>query len=280
MGIIIFVILFLLSSCIMGFYRFRAIRQLRKYEKIVEEYTNLFGKRENSKASEYDSIQQVLNRYDTGLLEQEDAEVLAEGESMATVENVEYDWNSLRALNKDIAGWLNIPGTVINFPVVYAQDNDFYLTHDFAGEKDSAGCAFMPVGSDSADHNRVIYAHNMSNGSEAMFSTLLLFENPEWREANPIIFFSDAGGRTQRYEILAVIKDYSMQDLGKWDFRKRKFHTFPEYYEWEEEAVSRALYATEPCYDGINGLITLVTCDRRNIGKDGRFIVIGISRVK
>ena len=46
----------------------------------------------------------------------------------------DFDYQSLIAMNSDCVGWIQIPGTDINYPVVQAADNEFYLTHNFNRE--------------------------------------------------------------------------------------------------------------------------------------------------
>lgn len=51
-----------------------------------------------------------------------------------------YDWDSLVETNVDIKGWLYLPDTPIDLPVVGALDNDYYLNHDFWKQEKSIGC--------------------------------------------------------------------------------------------------------------------------------------------
>ena len=88
-------------------------------------------------------------------------------------------------INGDIAAWLKIPGASIDYPVVYGEDNTFYLTHDIYKQKAVSGALFI----DSRNHygfidfNTVIYGHNMKDGS--MFGQLSSFTNPAFFQTNP-----------------------------------------------------------------------------------------------
>ena len=85
------------------------------------------------------------------------------------------NWEKLKQENNDFAGWLNIPGTNISYPVVMTNDNDYYLSHDFWKKKSAAGTLFIdaysPEGIDTT--NLIIYGHNMKNRS--MFGNLRKF---------------------------------------------------------------------------------------------------------
>ena len=43
------------------------------------------------------------------------------------------------SLNPDLVGWISIPGTVVDYPVVQTKDSDFYLDHDFYGNANING---------------------------------------------------------------------------------------------------------------------------------------------
>ena len=78
-----------------------------------------------------------------------------------------YDFKPLRKKNADTAAWLRIEGTSIDYPIVQASDNEFYLNHDFNKNKSKAGSIFMDCrnGQDLEDRNTILYGHNMKNGT-------------------------------------------------------------------------------------------------------------------
>lgn len=84
------------------------------------------------------------------------------------------DFASLQAQNPDIYGWLRIPGTEFDFPLVQRQgDDSFYLTHDSDGNESSAGAIFTESAYNSTtmeDPVTVAYGHQMHAGT--MFGKL------------------------------------------------------------------------------------------------------------
>lgn len=60
----------------------------------------------------------------------------------------DFDYQSLIAMNSDCVGWIQITGTDINYPVVQAADNEFYLTHNFNRETAACGAIFMDYRND------------------------------------------------------------------------------------------------------------------------------------
>ena len=53
------------------------------------------------------------------------------------------EYKTLYYLNKDLIGWLKIDDTNIDGPVMQADDNEYYLSHDFDKKDDRAGTLFL-----------------------------------------------------------------------------------------------------------------------------------------
>ena len=72
-------------------------------------------------------------------------------------------------------GWINVPETKINYPVMYSGDNDFYLHRAVDGSYLRVGSIFLDYrcNSDFAGRINILYGHNMSDGS--MFADVIKF---------------------------------------------------------------------------------------------------------
>lgn len=79
------------------------------------------------------------------------------------------DWAALREMNPDVVGWLQVPGTVVNYPVYQATDNDYYLHRAPDRSESIGGSVFMDFENTApgmVDAQTIVYGHHMRNGSQ------------------------------------------------------------------------------------------------------------------
>ncbi|MDD3360428.1 MAG: class B sortase [Hespellia sp.] len=89
----------------------------------------------------------------------------------------------LQALNPDVAGWVTISGTQMDYPFVWASDYDSYLYTDYEGDSSIAGSIFLDYRCDRdfTRFNTILFGHNMNNGS--MFGDIDEFEDKEFYDS-------------------------------------------------------------------------------------------------
>ena len=83
------------------------------------------------------------------------------------------DFEALAQINPDIVGWIYIPGTPINYPVVQTTDNTTYLDRLFDGTPNESGTIFMDMANTPPgmyDQQTTLYGHHTYDGS--MFQTV------------------------------------------------------------------------------------------------------------
>lgn len=97
-----------------------------------------------------------------------------------TFQKERINFEALRNRNPDMVGWIKVPGTRIDYPVVCGKDNEEYLHKTFSKKKNRSGCIFLDVNckKDFSSDNSVIYGHHMKDGS--MFAELVKFRDPEF----------------------------------------------------------------------------------------------------
>ena len=121
------------------------------------------------------------------------------------------DFKKLKSQNQDIAGWIYIRGTTIDYPIVQGKDNEEYLHQDFNKKKSSSGTIFLDNNckKDFTSDNNIIYGHHMKNGT--MFAQLLKFREKSFLKThNEIMIFTP-----DRTIHLKVISAYAQKAQNK-----------------------------------------------------------------
>lgn len=98
------------------------------------------------------------------------------------------DLNALRNTNERVLGWIHIPDSAIDYPLMAVNDNNEYLRRAWDGSKNSAGCIFLECKNqrDLSDFNTLIYGHYMRNGT--MFGSLKYYAEAEYWQTHPFIY--------------------------------------------------------------------------------------------
>lgn len=95
------------------------------------------------------------------------------------------NWKKLQSINRNIVAWLYIPGTGVDYPVIRAEDNGFYLNHDIYGNRSIYGSIYFDAryynmeNLDEAD-NLIIYGHNMGHWNTSMFGKLMKYKEKSY----------------------------------------------------------------------------------------------------
>lgn len=98
----------------------------------------------------------------------------------------------LRRQNSAYTFWLYIPGTSINYPVVWHEDNRYYLDHKFDGEAGACGCLFADCRMEPITGPvTIVYGHNMRDGS--MFAGLKNYTDEAYLEQHRTIYLFHGG---------------------------------------------------------------------------------------
>ena len=176
-----------------------------------------------------------------------------------------HDLAALQAENSDCLGWLTIPDTGIDYPIMHTpEEPEHYLRRDFYGNHASGGTLFLD-GRNTAQvesQNLIVYGHNMLDGS--MFKPIVQYLEPNFRQTHQDIYL-ELGGAQYRYHVLAVLETtvespvYRYTDLSdpaaESDFRAALF----------QAANLDVIHHTQ-------GYLTLSTCG--DWGGDTRVLVV------
>ena len=179
----------------------------------------------------------------------------------------------LRNENKDIVGWIEMPGdTKINYPVVQGEDNDYYLHYAYNGAYNPAGSIYLDYRNSvsvSTNRHTVIYGHNMESGSP-MFANLLHFQDESyWKNNRYIHIYTDEAMYT--YEVFAAYET-SPQLAGvenhSWRMNFNKDEKL--FLQWVDSVRARSDISPKVTIEGNSRILTLSTCMNVN---ENRYVV-------
>ena len=182
------------------------------------------------------------------------------------------DYAELYRKNPDMAGWIFIEGTTINYPVMHTPDApDFYLNHNFDKEYSSFGVPYAAgeCSMEEPSDNIIIYGHHMRGGR--MFGALMDYTDKGFYESHKIIRFDTVTEKAE-YEIAAVFKTTVYDNEGFKYYQFVNAGKEEDFQAYVEECKSLALYDTGVTAGYGDKLITLSTCEysRRN----GRLVIV------
>ena len=203
-------------------------------------------------------------------------ELISDGDSK------EENYRRLKKQNPDLVGWITIPGTQVDYPVMWTPDEpEKYLRTDFNGNYSlsglpfvSADCNVSPMPDDKAYSNTLIYGHHMQDGS--MFAVLTEYEKQDFYEKHKTIEFDriyeDGSYEEYEYEVFSAFKT----EIGKGFeyYRYADVEDVDRLSEYLENVERYSLLTYKRTVDNVSDLITLSTCSYHASGDKGRFVVV------
>lgn len=180
------------------------------------------------------------------------------------------DLCSLQSQYPAVRGWLTIPETGIDYPVMQSsrEDPEYYLRRDYRGNYDINGSLFLQADCILGESkNLTIYGHNMNSG--AMFGNLDRYASYDYWKAHPSVFFQTLEGM-EEYRIAAVLK----ADVSMFDFRQVSFQSPQELEAYVAQAKALSLFETGVDGIGCEKTLTLVTCSYE--WKEARNILVAV----
>ena len=168
-------------------------------------------------------------------------------------------FEALYLRNPDIAGWVKIPDTKLDYAVMQAEDNDKYHRTDIDLKPNDWGIPYVDFRVDQSkpSYNTVIYGHNMGDGT--MFGYLQAYKKLSYYQQHPLISYNSVY-RKDMYKIFAVV-------VCKADDPDFDYHNFIDSdddaakNEYIEKIMERSIIKTTVDVKATDRLLTLSTCD-------------------
>lgn len=184
-------------------------------------------------------------------------------ESQADMEQIQREkFADLLAQNPDVVGWITIPDTPIDLPVMQTTDNAFYLRHGLDKEYDDLGLPFVDYECDvKSSRNLIIYGHNMGVDDTDRFSSLQEYRDTDYYAEHPVIQLDTLYG-SGAYKIVAVFAVTARtSDEDYFQFNKYvDFEDDDAEQEYLDAVQERAFYTTGDYARADENLLTLCTC--------------------
>jgi len=175
-------------------------------------------------------------------------------ENTEWVDDLEINYDELKAINNDFVGWIKINDTPVNYPVVHGKNNEYYLHHTFYGKSNFSGAIFMNAENTDIDldQNVIIYGHNMKNNT--MFSSIRKYVDQKyWEQHKFIQLYTKTGNHI--YKIYSAYTTGSSSDSYKYSFANDE--SFQAYL---DKTKSLSDYDTGVELNLNSKILTLSTC--------------------
>lgn len=183
-------------------------------------------------------------------------------------------FRSLYDINKDIAGWIRIPETAINYPVTLYADG-YYNNHNFNDQYSVYGQPYFYEGNarDTLQTDDVLAIHGNNTRDEQMFSSLLSYRRIAYLREHPVIEMSTLYS-TARWEIFAVAVADERERASEFEYFCPNFADDAAFSSYIEKLSRRSLFLSDIRLTTKQPLLLLVTNAEREYGFAGARLVI------
>ena len=188
----------------------------------------------------------------------------------------QVDWAGLKAVNDDVVGWVQIPGTVVNVPVYQGETNDTYLRTSAKGTYAIGGQVFLDYENTApgmVDDQSVIYGHHMRNGT--MFKVVSDMTNQEFFDSVSTVWYVTEDAEYELEPLLVYQTDGSDTNA-----RRFNFDSVEGFHAYLNDLLGRARASRADAADIIartDNVLTLCTCNY-DYGDNGRTLLICVPK--
>ncbi len=175
--------------------------------------------------------------------------------------------------NPDIYAWIEIPGTVVDYPVLCASDESdfFYLNHNVDRGASAAGSIYSEKknGRALSDRNTILYGHNQADHS--MFGELYYFERKEFFDTHKE-FYIYTPGHKLTYTVFAAYEYDDRHLLNSFNYHDDA--VWASYLEQAQNPKSMKVMTRDMDLKLTDRIVTLSTCTDFN--PNARYLVQGV----
>ena len=183
----------------------------------------------------------------------------------------EVDWEYWQGVNPAVIGWITIPETPVNYPIVQAprEDPTFYLTHDVYGNWNFAGCPYLDAECTESgllgSENAVVFGHNLGLHDTSQFATLSRYVDAAFAEQH-------ATALLQTPDAKCTLRIQGAACIPGWSATKRvDFADEEDFQTWIDQRLEECDYLVAE-HGKPTRVVTLCTCSY-NFWDDERTII-------
>ena len=193
------------------------------------------------------------------------------GEPTEEAERQPVDFALLQEKYPGAVGWITCADTVIDYPIMQAKDNDYFLRRLPSGEWNIGGSLFLDYRSQSdfLGPLSLIYGHRMNDGS--MFTLIEKYTDQDWYDQHPVFVLETPQDIFTLYAAWGFyIPAQQWVDSG-FDLAENR-QALAEY------ADSHSTFVTDVRWDGEEPLVALITC--AGYSDADRYILLCVPRAE
>ena len=187
----------------------------------------------------------------------------AQGTDAVGADGILEKYRDLYNQNNDLVGWITVPNTAIDHPVLKANDNDFYMRKNFSKQYERRGSIFMDFRCDPKNYvkNTILYGHNYLDST--MFSDLEKYKDLDFYKSAPVIEFNSIY-RNQKWKVFGVyLSNADEKDDNGYEFYYiHPFMTDDNFADYVEAVKERSIINMPVDVEKTDMLLTLSTCTR------------------
>lgn len=169
---------------------------------------------------------------------------------------INVDFKNLKKINSSTVGWIQVMGTIINYPFVQTTDNKYYLAHSYDKSYNDAGWVFLDYRNSlkNLDKNTIIYAHGRTDNT--MFGSLKNILNSKWTEdKNNFIVRMSTENENTLWQVFSVYRIPTTNDYIEVSFNSDK-----DFIDFTTMLINRSNYNFNTTVNKDDKILTLSTC--------------------
>ncbi len=188
-------------------------------------------------------------------------------------------FRGLYDINRDVAGWVRVPDTTINYPVtLYA--NGYYGNHSFNDQYSVYGQPYFYAGNthDTLQTDRVLAIRGNNTRDEQMFSSLLSYRRIAYLRENAVIEMNTLY-TSARWEIFAVAVVDERDRASVFDYFIPNFDDETAFAQYIQKLQKRSLFRSDVTLTADDSVLLLVTNAEKEYGFSGARLVVAARRM-